>query len=180
MSEDFGVYDMDADDLQSFAISKAEDCKAFEAERDRLKAELKTWQDNSWSDSKAVDEIGRLKAELAVRTSQVHALKTALEGYEKSARFALSWDAQVKSEERLISVEQDRDLWKSKYDALSDKHGETVLKFNGASHQYALLKSKAEKLAQSLSDMLGWQSLAPLTIQDQAKAALAEFGEENN
>lgn len=38
MSEDFGVYDMDADDLQSFAISKAEDCKILESERDLWKS----------------------------------------------------------------------------------------------------------------------------------------------
>lgn len=39
----------------------------------------------------------------------------------------------------------------------------------------ALWKSKAEQLADSLADLLSWQSLAPITIVDQCKEALSEF-----
>lgn len=62
---------------------------------------------------------------------------------------------------------------------------EKEIKFNGnvldiRMHELAkdrdLWKSKAEKLVEALSNMLGWQSLAPFTIQEQAKAVLEDYG----
>lgn len=60
--------------------------------------------------------------------------------------------------ECVARLEKDRDAWKAKYEALSDKHGETVLKFNECSHIHTRLKSRAERLEGALRKIAVWQT----------------------